>query len=102
MPVTSVCSSSQLFQAEIVVIMCIAEKFGHLLKTVHCTTQTEARRCFDVGFSSCAVPDYLLLMSEYFKCIPEVLRITGSVWELSGSLEVNLELSIVQRGEHRG
>jgi len=53
--------------------------------------------------SACvAAPDYLLLLSKYFRCIPEVPRMSRSVQELSRSLEVNLELSIVQRGEHRG
>jgi len=32
----------------------------------------------DFGFSSCAVPNYPLLMSEYFRCIPEVSRLSGS------------------------
>ena len=36
-------------------------------------------------------------MSEYFRCVLGTLRITRSVWKLSGSLEVNLELRIVQR-----
>ena len=49
----------------------------------------------DIGFSSCTVSNYLILMSEYFRCILGVLRISGSVWKLSRSLEVNLELSIV-------
>jgi len=40
---------------------------------------------------------YLILMSVYFRCIPGTLRISGSVQEFSGSLEVNPELSIVQR-----
>ena len=49
---------------------------------MHCTTQPGAKRGLDVGFSSCAVPNYLVLVSE-----------------ISGSSEVNLELSIVQREE---
>jgi len=36
-------------------------------------------------------------MSKYFRCIPGTPKITGSVQKLSGSLEVNPELSIVQR-----
>ena len=51
----------------------------------------------DISFSSCAVPNYLVLMSEYFRCVLGVLRISGSVWKLSRNLEVNPELSVVQR-----
>jgi len=36
-------------------------------------------------------------MSKNFRCIPRVPRISRSVWKFSGSSEVNLELSIVQR-----
>jgi len=36
-------------------------------------------------------------MSEYFICVLGIPKISGSVWELSGSSEVNLELRIVQR-----
>src|SRR5882724_11217140 len=64
---------------------------------VHCTTQPEPRGVSDIGFSLCAAPNYLILMSEYFRCVLGTLRITRSVWKLSGSLEVNLELRIVQR-----
>jgi len=32
----------------------------------------------DIGFSSCTVPNYPLLVSEYFRYIPEVLRLSGS------------------------
>ena len=42
---------------------------------VHCTTQPEPRGGSDVGF---AAPEYPLLMSEYFGCVPIVLR--GSGW----------------------
>jgi len=38
-------------------------------------------------------------MSEYFGCIPGTPRISRGVWKLSGSSEVNLELSVVQREE---
>ena len=69
---------------------------------VHCTTQLEPRGVSDIGFSLCAAPDYLLLMSEYFRCILEVLRMSGSVQKSSGSSEVNLGLSVVQRDECRG
>ena len=51
----------------------------------------------DIGFSLCAAPNYLILVSEYFRCILGIPRISGSVWKLSRSLEVNPELSIVQR-----
>ena len=63
------------------------------------TTQPGAKRGrgSDIGFSSCAAPNYLVLMSEYFRCVPGTLRISGSVQKLSGSLEVNPELSVVQR-----
>jgi len=43
--------------------------------SVHCTTQPGAKRGSDVGFSSCAVPNYLVLVSEYFRCIPGTLGI---------------------------
>jgi len=33
---------------------------------VHCTTQLELRGGSDIGFSSCSVPEYPLLVSEYF------------------------------------
>jgi len=36
-------------------------------------------------------------MSKYFRCVPEVPKISGSVQKLTRSSEVNLELSIVQR-----
>ena len=32
----------------------------------------------DFGFSSCTVPNYPLLMSEYFRSMPEVLRLLKS------------------------
>jgi len=64
---------------------------------VHCTTQLEPRGISDDGFSSCAAPNYLVLVSKYFRCIPGVPRISGSVCKLSGSLEVYPELSVVQR-----
>jgi len=64
---------------------------------VHCTTQPGAKRGLDIGFSLCIVPNYLILMSKYFICVLGVLRISGSVWKLSRSLEVNPELSVVQR-----
>jgi len=43
------------------------------------------------------VPNYLVLVSEYFRCLLGTPRISGSVCELSGSSEVNPELSVVQR-----
>src|SRR5882724_6908880 len=45
---------------------------------VHCTTQLEPRGGSDVGFSSCAVPYYQLLVSEYFGFVPIVP--SGSGW----------------------
>ena len=47
--------------------------------SVHCTTQPGAKRGSDVGFSSCAAPNYLVLVSKYFKCIPGTPRISGGV-----------------------
>ena len=32
----------------------------------------------DFGFSLCTVSNYPLLMSEYFRCVPEVLRLSRS------------------------
>ena len=43
------------------------------------------------------MPDYLVLMSEYFSCVLGTPRISGSVQKLSRSSEVNPELSLVQR-----
>ena len=43
------------------------------------------------------MPEYLILVSEYFRCVPGTLKISGNVQKLSRSLEVNPELSIVQR-----
>ena len=42
---------------------------------MHCTTQPGAERVLDIGFSSCAAPNYLILMSEYVRCILGTLRI---------------------------
>jgi len=64
---------------------------------VHCTTQPELRGVFWTLASAPADPNYLLLLSEYFRCIQEVPRMPRSAQKLSRSLEVNLELSIVQR-----
>jgi len=41
------------------------------------------------------VPNYLILVSKYFRCI--LGTPTRSVWKLSRSSEFNPELSIVQR-----
>jgi len=46
---------------------------------VHCTTQTWSKRGLDVGFSSCAVPNYLILMSS----------ISDVFWGLQGFPEVS-------------
>jgi len=46
---------------------------------VHCTTQPEPRGGSDVGFSSCAAPEYPLLVSEYFGCVPIVPSDSGWV-----------------------
>ena len=43
------------------------------------------------------MPDYLVLMSEYFRCVLGTPRISRSVWKLSGSSEVILALNVVQR-----
>jgi len=43
------------------------------------------------------VPNYLILLSKYFRCTLGVPRISGSIWKFSRSLEVNPELSVVQR-----
>jgi len=63
---------------------------------------TGSENSLDVGFSSCAVPKYLILVSKYFGCIlgtPRILEVS----ERSGSLEVNLELEhCPERGECRG
>jgi len=59
-------------------------KYTVKMLLVHCTTQPGAKRGSDVSFSSCIVPNYLVLMSEYFKCIPGTLRIlevSEAVWE---------------------
>ena len=77
--------------------MCPIRSYRNVRMLVHCTMQPGAERGLDIGFSLCAVPNYLILMSKYFRCVPGTPRISGSVWELSGSSEVNLELSIVQR-----
>src|SRR5882724_13228327 len=37
---------------------------------MHCTTQPGAKRVLDIGFSSCAVPNYLIHVSEYFCYVP--------------------------------
>ena len=42
---------------------------------MHCTTQPGAERGLDIGFSSCAAPNYLILVSEYFGCVLGTLRI---------------------------
>ena len=51
----------------------------------------------DIGFSLCATPDYLIFMSEYFRCILGTPRISRSVQKLSGSSEVIPALNLVQR-----
>ena len=43
------------------------------------------------------MPNYLILMSEYFRCVLGTLRISRSIQKLSGSSEVNPKLSVVQR-----
>jgi len=45
--------------------------------------------------------DYLLPMSEYFKCVPDVPKGSTCFGSLSGGSEVNPGLSIVQWNEHR-
>ena len=45
---------------------------------------TRAERGSDIGFSLCAVPNYLILMSEYFKCILGTLRISRGVRSVQG------------------
>ena len=50
--------------------------------TLHYSTRTE--RGSDIGFSSCTVPNYLVLLSKYFGCILGTLRIltvSGEVQE---------------------
>jgi len=49
--------------------------------------------------SAHVLPNYPLLMSEYFRCMLEVLRLVWKFWELFGSSEVNPELSVVHGGE---
>jgi len=51
---------------------------------VHCTTQPGTERGLDIGFSSCAVPNYLILLSKYFGCVlgtPRILEVLGEVRE---------------------
>ena len=43
--------------------------------SVHCTTQPGAERGSDIGFSLCTAPNYLILVSEYFRCVLGTLRI---------------------------
>jgi len=50
---------------------------------------------FGSCFSSCTAHNYPLLMSEYFRCVLEVPRLSGSfrvVWEF-GSLNPELSMS---------
>ena len=67
---------------------------------LHYSTGTE--RGSDVGFSSCTAPNYLVLVSKYFRCVlwtPRILEVS----EWSGSSEVNPEWECSpERGEHRG
>jgi len=45
---------------------------------------TGAERGLDIGFSSCTAPNYLILVSEYFKCIlgtPRIPEGSEVVWE---------------------
>src|SRR5882724_5968298 len=45
---------------------------------------TWSQRGSDIGFSSCTVPNYLILVSKYFRCVPGTLRILEVlevVWE---------------------
>jgi len=38
----------------------------------------------DIGFSLCAVSNYLVLVSEYFGCVlrtPRILEVSEMVWE---------------------
>ena len=72
---------------------------------MHCTTQPGAERGSEISFSLCAVPNYLVLVSKYFGCIPGTLRIPevlGEVHEFGsksrttvssreGSIEVEYE-----------
>ena len=51
----------------------------------------------DIGFSLCIAPNYLILVYKYFICVQWFLRTSRSYRKLSGSSEVNLELSVVQR-----
>jgi len=49
---------------------------------LHYSTGTE--RGLDVGFSLCAAPNYLILVSKYFGCIlgtPRIPEVSGVVWE---------------------
>jgi len=39
----------------------------------------EPRGVSDIGFSLFTVPNYLILVSEYFRCFPGTLRISRSV-----------------------
>jgi len=63
---------------------------------VHCTTQPGAERVSMLA-SACVLHLTTSYFVQYFRCVLGVLRISGSVWKLPGSSEVNLELSIVQR-----
>src|SRR5882724_10763289 len=70
--------------------------------SVHCTTQPGAKRGSDVSFSSCTAPNYLVLMSKYFRCILGTLRIP-EVSEVVQEFGSNPELECSpERGEHRG
>jgi len=44
-----------------------------------CTTQPGAERGLDIGFSSFTALNYLVLVSKYFRCILETLRISGNI-----------------------
>ena len=68
----------------------LGHDFGHALVicyeccSVHCTTQPGAKRGSDFSFSSCTVSNYLILMSEYFKCVPGTPKISRGVRSIPG------------------
>ena len=57
-----------------------------LIVTSECTAllNLEPRGVLDIGFSSCTAPEYLLLVSEYFGCVPGAPMKSGGsevIWE---------------------
>jgi len=69
---------------------------------VHCTAQLEMRVVFDIGFSSCTAPNYLLVLVSSLQMCSGDSKDFWNVWKLSKSSEVIWNWHSPEWGECRG